>query len=55
MSVAIIKTHKNEILKMDAERVMEWSKQLQFKMKEIDIINIVKLSLEIQLKYQKYE
>ena len=55
ISVAIIKTHKSEILKMDAEGVMEWAKQLQFKMNEIDITNIVKLALDIQHKYHKYE
>ena len=55
ISVAIIKTNKNEIMKMDAEGVMEWAKQLQNKMNEIDITNIVKLALEIQHKYHKYE
>ena len=55
ISVAIIKTNKNEIMKMDAEGVMEWAKQLQNKMNEIDITNIVKSALEIQHKHHKYK
>ena len=55
ISVAILKSHKNEIMEMDAEGVMEWAKQLQHKMNEIDITNIVKIALEIQQKYHKNE
>ena len=55
ISVAIIKSNKKNIMEMDAEGVMEWAKQLQNKMNEIDITNIVKSALEIQHKHHKYK
>ena len=55
ISVAIIKSNKKNIMEMDAEGVMEWAKQLQIKMNEIDITNIVKSALEIQHKHHKYK
>ena len=55
ISVAIIKHNKDEILKMDAEEIMEWGQQLQNKMKELDINNIIKIALEIKYKYNKRE
>ena len=55
ISVALIKSNKKNIMEMDAEGVMEWAKQLQNKMNEIDITNIVKSALEIQHKHHKYK
>ena len=55
ISVAIIKKNKENIMKMDAGEVMQWAQQLQNKMSEIDISNIVKLALQIQKNYRKKE
>ena len=55
ISVAIIKIHKNEIMKMDSSEVMEWAQALQNKMNEMDVNNIVKIAVDIQKKYNKKE
>ena len=55
ISVAIIKNNRENIMKMDAGEVMLWAQQLQKKMKEIDISNIVKMALQIQNSYKKKE
>lgn len=55
ISVAIIKIHKNEIMKMDSTEVMEWAQNLQNKMNEMDVNNIVKIAVDIQKKYNKKE
>ena len=34
---------------------MEWAQELQNKMNEIDINDIVQLAIQIQKKYNKYE
>ena len=53
ISAAIIKSNKEEIMKMNFEDVMYWAHQLQNKINEIDITNIVKVALEIINKYNK--
>ena len=55
ISAAIIKKNKDIIMKLDAGGIMEWAQELQNKMNEIDISDIVKLALQIQKKYNKYE
>ena len=55
ISVAIIKIHRNEIMKMDSTEVMEWAQNLQNKMNEMDVNNIVKIAVDIQKKYNKKE
>ena len=55
ISAAIIKKNKDTIMKLDAGGIMEWAQELQNKMNEIDISDIVKLALQIQKKYNKYE
>ena len=42
-------------MKLDAGGIMEWAQELQNKMNEIDISDIVQLALKIQKKYNKYE
>ena len=55
ISAAIIKRNKDKIMKFDAGGIMEWAQELQNKMNEIDISDIVQLALKIQKKYNKYE
>ena len=55
ISAAIIEKNKDIIMKLDASESMEWAQELQNKMNEIDISNIVQLALKIQKKYNKYE
>ena len=55
ISAAIIKKNKDIIMKLDAGGIMEWAQELQNKMNEIDISDIVQLALKIQKKYNKYE
>ena len=50
ISVAIIKNNKDDLMKMDTTEIMEWARQLENKMNEIDIDNIVKIALKIQSK-----
>ena len=44
ISAAIIKRNKDKIMKYDAGGIMEWAQELQNKMNEIDISNIVQLA-----------
>ena len=55
ISAAIIKNNKNNLMTMDLGEIMEWGQQLQNKMSEVDINNIVKIALNIQKKYYKKE
>ena len=55
ISAAIIKNNKDKIMEMDSGDIMEWAQELQNKMEEIDINNIVKVSLEIQKIYKRKE
>ena len=50
ISAAIIKKNKDTIMKLDAGGIMEWAQELQNKMNEIDISDIVQLALQIQKK-----
>ena len=40
---------------LDTGGIMEWAQELQNKMNEIDITNIVQLALKIQKQYNKKE
>ena len=40
---------------LDSGGIMEWAQELQNKMNEIDITNIVQLALKIQKQYNKKE
>ena len=53
ISAAIIKNNKDKIIEMDSADIMEWAQELQNKMSEIDINNIVKAALEIQKIYRR--
>ena len=53
ISSAIIKINKEKIMKMDGGEVMEWAQQLQNKMNEMDINNLVKVALEIKYRYDR--
>jgi hypothetical protein len=55
ISAAIIKKNKDTIMKLDAGGIMEWAQELQNKMNEIDISDIVQLALQIQKKYKRNE
>ena len=55
ISAAIIKRNKDKIMKLDSGGIMEWAQELQNKMNEIDISDIVQLAIKIQKKYNKYE
>ena len=55
ISAAIIKKNKEKIMKLDAGGIMEWAQELQNKMNEIDISDIVQLALKIKKKYNKNE
>ena len=44
ISAAIIEKNKDIIMKLDASEIMEWAQELQNKMNEIDISNIVQLA-----------
>ena len=48
ISAAIIKKNKEKIMKLDAGGIMEWAQELQNKMNEIDISDIVQLALKIK-------
>ena len=55
ISASIIKKNKDTIMKLDAGGIMEWAQELQNKMNEIDISDIVQLALQIQKKYKRNE
>ena len=55
ISAAIIEKNKNTLIKLDNGGIMEWAQELQNKMNEIDITNIVQLALKIQKQYNKNE
>lgn len=55
ISAAIIEKNKNTLIKLDNGGIMEWAQELQNKMNEIDITNIVQLALKIQKQYNKKE
>ena len=55
ISAAIIEKKKNALIKLDNGGIMEWAQELQNKMNEIDITNIVQLALKIQKQYNKNE
>ena len=55
ISAAIKKKNKNTLIKLDNGGIMEWAQELQNKMNEIDITNIVQLALKIQKQYNKNE
>lgn len=55
ISAAIIEKNRNTLIKLDNGGIMEWAQELQNKMNEIDITNIVQLALKIQKQYNKNE
>ena len=55
ISAAIIEKNRNTLIKLDNGGIMEWAQELQNKMNEIDITNIVQLALKIQKQYNKKE
>ena len=55
ISAAIIEKNKATLMKLDNGGVMEWAQELQNKMNEIDITNIVQLALKIQKQFNKKE
>ncbi len=55
ISAAIIEKNRNTLIKLDNGGIMEWVQELQNKMNEIDITNIVQLALKIQKQYNKNE
>ena len=55
ISAAIIEKNKNTLIKLDNGGIMEWAQELQNKMNELDITNIVQLALKIQKQYNKKE
>ena len=48
ISATIIRNNKEKIMKMAGEEIMEWAQQLQNKMNEIDVTNLVIQAIEIQ-------
>ena len=55
ISAAIIEKNKDMLMTLDSGGIMEWAQELQNKMNEIDITNIVQLALKIQKQYNKKE
>jgi len=55
ISAAIIEKNRNTLMTLDTGGIMEWAQELQNKMNEIDITNIVQLALKIQKQYNKKE
>ena len=55
ISAAIIEKNRNTLMTLDTGGIMEWAQELQNKMNEIDITNIVQLALKIQKQYNKNE
>ena len=55
ISAAIIEKNKDTLMTLDSGGIMEWAQELQNKMNEIDITNIVQLALKIQKQYNKKE
>ena len=55
ISAAIIEKNKDMLMTLDSGGIMEWAQELQNKMNEIDITNIVQLALKIQKHYNKKE
>ena len=55
ISAAIIEKNRTTLMKLDTGGIMEWAQELQNKMNEIDITNIVQLALKIQKQYNKKE
>ena len=55
ISAAIIEKNKDMLMTLDSGGIMEWAQELQNKMNEIDITNIVQLALKIQKQYNKNE
>ena len=48
VSASIIKNNKEIIMKMEACEIMEWAQQLQNKMDELDVTELIKTTIEIQ-------
>jgi len=55
ISASIIIKNKETLMKFDQTGILEWARDLQYKMNEDDITELVKIALQVQGKYKKKE